>query len=679
MSSCEERPFRLAVRDMLDAAVLVDEDGAIVRISPAFEALSGWSEEALVGQPLQRLYEAEAGEETDDLRSPAFAAASNDGSTARTHRYRRRGGGFFWGETVSLPLCGESDASLGSIQFVRDVSARIRRGDGLTALTAFIAEFTTRNSDDLSRFLELGCRYFGLELGIFCYPGDDSDRIEAVGGDLALMVAGQELSGRRRFSSMLPCDNGTAAIEHAGRSAKCSHEFYQWTGLEALLACAVHGTDRHHGTLYFADRRPRRPIDGQEKQVLCFMAQWVAAFKDAEIAKKANEESTLRLKKSEEGYRIQYERTPVMLQSIDASGCLISVSDTWLATMGYERDEVIGRPSTDFLTAESKRYAENVAMPAYRAFGRCDDVEYQFVTKDGDVRDLLLSATAQSDSDGNLFRSLAVLIDVTERSHVERTLIEKTAALERSNTDLARFAHIASHDLQEPLRRVITYSEILKEDFGSELSEGAAEIAGIIQSGGRRLRLMINDLLAYVRLSEQLDRAFEPVDMSAVLCHALDDLNDEIESKSVRIDVAHLPLVWGRAPLLKMVFYHLLSNAIKYGGEQSPAIDVSVDDASEVWQFAVADKGVGVESRFADRIFEFFQRLHLRDEREGSGAGLAMCRLIIQRCGGDIWLDRSYENGARFLFTLPKNRPESLHAASVTSLPLPSEIEPFLG
>jgi light-regulated signal transduction histidine kinase (bacteriophytochrome) len=228
---------------------------------------------------------------------------------------------------------------------------------------------------------------------------------------------------------------------------------------------------------------------------------------------------------------------------------------------------------------------------------------------------------------------------------------------EGSEDDLAQFARIASHDMQEPLRRIIAYCDILKQDHGANLSKEAEEIANVIQSGGRRLRLIVNDLLIYARVRGQLDRAFEPVDMTAVLGHATDEMQDILEAQDVRIDAVHLPLVWGRAPLFKMVFRHLLSNALKHSGTHAPIINIAVGDEGDAWQFAVADKGMGVAPRHADRIFKIFQGLDDKDERDGSGAGLAICKLIIERCGGRIWLDRSYDQGARFLFTLPKAKP----------------------
>jgi PAS domain S-box-containing protein len=360
--------------------------------------------------------------------------------------------------------------------------------------------------------------------------------------------------------------------------------------------------------------------------------------------------------KCETIYRHLFEKTPAMLQSTDASGCLSAVSDLWLSTMGYRADEVIGRPATDFLTDQSRRFAEEHGLPAPMASDRCSDVECQLMTKSGDIRDVLFSAVIERNEQGRYLGSMAVLTDVTKRTAIEKLLTEKTAALERSNRDLARFAYIASHDLQEPLRRVVTYCQILMEDFGTEVSEEAAEVIEIIQSGGKRMRAMINDLLLYSRLNDQLDRDIKPVDMTAVFCHAADDLAAEIEATRACVDQVHLPLVWGHAELLQAVLRHLLSNAIKYTGDEPPHIEVSILEQGGFWQFAIADHGIGIESRFADRIFEIFQRLHRKDAYQGSGMGLAIAKLIIEGHGGNIWLDTAYEHGARFLFTLPNDR-----------------------
>ena len=667
MSGCE-----ITLKAMQDAAVLVDERGVIMQANPAFEALSGWAEQELVGQPLRRLEAACSGGTEGASLSGQSSSGPDENGRMRARLYRRRTGETFWGEMVAVPLGSEGGAC---VYVVHDVSVRIGRAQGLTALITFVADQPADAGVELSTFLDLGCRYFELELGVLCGSNAAANSIEALAGGLALELSAADLAEDRHFKAMLASDEVMTVIE-GGRQAACSNEDPRGAGLLTLLACPVRSIGKRYGTLCFASRRlRRRPFDGQERQIMRFLAQWLASRRDAESASRSHARASERLRRSEERHRLFYEKTPAMLQSIDDHGRLANVSDVWLATMGFRRDEVIGRPSTDFLTPQSKRLAEEVVLPAYRAHGHCEDVPYQFVTKGGEIRDIELSAITQYNDDGGFIRSLAILRDVTERKQVEQKLQRKTAALKRSNADLQRFNHIASHDLQEPLRRIITYCEILKEDHGPELSEEAATITSTIQSGGRRLRLMINDLLAYIRVREQLERTFEPVDMSAVLGHALEDLNDAFAFSDLHMDVAHLPLVWGRAPLFKMVFHQLLSNAVIHGSRQVPAIRVSVDDAGDVWRFGVADQGVGVEPRFADRIFEIFQRLHHKDEGKGSGAGLAICQMIVQRCGGEIWLDSSYDDGARFFFTLPKDRPRAQEAAPAASLAPRSEID----
>jgi len=641
---------------MSEAAILVGENGRIIAISLGFEALAGWTEDELLGRSLDHIF-ADDGDERAGYQSieAEIPTAFNTGGPTGTRKFRRRDGGYFRGVVVTLSLRGRGRHGQERLFIVHHQREPNRQTDDLMKLIAFVAEHSAPDDLDTAAFLDLGCRYFGCELGFLSAVDDEGGDIEAKAGDLAPHVSDQILVRWDRAHSGAYDDETdvTGGVQPSSTGSPDDE-------IVMVLVGVLRGLERCHGRLYFANRRGMAWSKSDHDQpVLDFMAQWLAAHQDAALTRRSYEQAHRQLRRSEKRYRSLYEKTPAILHSIDASGCLASVSDAWLERMGYAREEIIGRPSSDFLTAESRRYAQDVVLPEFRAVGHCSDIPYQFVAKNGDIRDMELSAISQCDDDGNFYRSLAVLLDVTERKQVERALIKKTAALERSNADLKRIAQIASHDLQEPLRRVITYCEILKEDFGTEISEGVADTASIIQSGGRRLRLRINDLLTYVRIREQLDRAFEPVDLAAVLCHVLEDLNDEITAKNVRVDAGHLPLVWGRAPLLKMVFHHLIGNAIKYGGAPVPVISVTVDDAGESWRFTVTDTGKGVEPRFADRIFEIFRRLHHDDDYEGSGAGLANCQLIIQRCGGDIWLDRGYEGGARFLFTLPKENPNA--------------------
>ena len=229
-------------------------------------------------------------------------------------------------------------------------------------------------------------------------------------------------------------------------------------------------------------------------------------------------------------------------------------------------------------------------------------------------------------------------------------------ALCKATTDLERFAHIATHDLQEPLRRIVSYCQILEEDFSAELSKNAVEVVETIKTGGKRMRYMLRDLLEYSQLNQQLARTFEPVDMTSMVWQALDNLAETLENRHLDIDVATLPLVWGHTSLLQKVCYHLLDNSIKFAGQHAPNIDVAIKDCGHYWEFAMTDRGIGIAPRFADQVFDIFQRLHPRDDFSGTGAGLAICKLIIEGYGGSIWLDKTYDEGARFFFTLPKDK-----------------------
>ncbi len=249
-----------------------------------------------------------------------------------------------------------------------------------------------------------------------------------------------------------------------------------------------------------------------------------------------------------------------------------------------------------------------------------------------------------------LLRLLAIWVGTCLEGQVTRR------ALYKASEELERFAHITSHDLQEPLRRIVTYSQLLADDHHAELSSQATGLIDVIQTGGKRMHLMLNDLLAYATLSQEMTQTFEPVDMTTVFYQALDDLERPHQACGAQMDVPHLPLVWGHASLLRTLCGQLLSNAIKFTGPERPMIDVSLQDSGHFWQFAVSDHGIGIEPRFAEKVFDIFLRLHPRDDFSGTGTGLAVCKQIVEGYGGSIWIDKRYHAGTRVLFTLPKDR-----------------------
>jgi PAS domain S-box-containing protein len=248
---------------------------------------------------------------------------------------------------------------------------------------------------------------------------------------------------------------------------------------------------------------------------------------------------------------------------------------------------------------------------------------------------------------------LLAIEDITERKVAEDKLQAVLAELERSNKDLEQFASIASHDLQEPLRMVASYTQLLAERYEGQLDEKAGKYIAYAVEGAIRLQQLVNDLLAYSRVSTRGNR-LESTDAHAILGQAIRNLAAAIEESKAIVTNEDLPLVRADAPQLALVFQNLLANAIKFRGADSPLIHVSVRDHGGEWIFSVRDNGIGIELQYADRIFVIFQRLHTRQEYPGTGIGLAVCKRIVERHGGRIWFESEPGQGSTFFFTVPK-------------------------
>ena len=245
-----------------------------------------------------------------------------------------------------------------------------------------------------------------------------------------------------------------------------------------------------------------------------------------------------------------------------------------------------------------------------------------------------------------------ILDELAATRQANTVLQEHTEELERSNSELEQFAYIASHDLQEPLRKVASFTQLLQRRYAGQLDARADQYIEFAVDGAKRMQALINDLLQYSRVGRS---AREPslVSSDAALAQARNNLATAMEETGATVETGHLPLVLAELPLLTAVFQNLLSNALKFSGGKPPRIVITCTRDEPFWLFSFADNGIGIEPEYAERIFVIFQRLHERTAYPGTGIGLAMTRKIIEYFGGRIWLDTSYTEGSRFLFTLP--------------------------
>lgn len=241
--------------------------------------------------------------------------------------------------------------------------------------------------------------------------------------------------------------------------------------------------------------------------------------------------------------------------------------------------------------------------------------------------------------------------DWTDEKRVQEELERRTQDLLRSNQDLEQFAYVASHDLQEPLRMVTSYTQLLARRYKGQLSEEADEFIGFAVDGASRMQSLINALLAYSRVGTQ-SRELVPVDARTPFEQAKSNLEIAISENQASLTHDPLPTVMGDPIQLMQLFQNLIGNAIKFHGPDPPVIHVSAKKDGQEWIFSVSDNGIGIDPRFWSRIFVIFQRLHSKEEYPGTGIGLAMCKKIVERHGGRIWLESNAGQGSTFFFTL---------------------------
>jgi signal transduction histidine kinase len=243
------------------------------------------------------------------------------------------------------------------------------------------------------------------------------------------------------------------------------------------------------------------------------------------------------------------------------------------------------------------------------------------------------------------------------RHQVEEDLARKVDELARSNADLEQFAYVASHDLQEPLRMVTAYTQLLGERYRGKLDENADKYIGYASEGAQRMQVLIQDLLAFSRVGRN-GYTHGSVDCNVVMAEVLQTLATAIQESGAVVTHAQLPSVWADRTQVAQVFQNLIGNAIKFRGKEPPVISVQGEKTALRWQFSVRDNGIGIAPEFAENIFVVFQRLHARTEYPGNGIGLAICKKIVERNGGKIWVESQPGSGSSFKFTLPQHGPE---------------------
>ena len=338
--------------------------------------------------------------------------------------------------------------------------------------------------------------------------------------------------------------------------------------------------------------------------------------------------------------------------SKDLNGIIQSWNRGAERIFGYKADEIVGKHISTLAPPDCSDEIPDILQRIARG-ERVDHYETKRITKAGKILKVSLTISPVRDGSGRIIGASKVARDITERAGQEEALREANAALTRSNGDLQQFAYSASHDLQEPLRMVATYSEMLKKHYSGKLGRSGDQYIGYTVQGALRMEQLLRDLRAYAQASASGLEPAEDVNAGDVLEKALANLEAAIQESGASISHAPLPSVRMYEFQLQQLFQNLIGNSIRFRTADPPRIHVAAERRGAEWLFSVQDNGISIEPEYKEQIFGLFQRLHNATEYPGTGMGLAICQRIVERARGRIWVDSERGRGATFLFTIP--------------------------
>lgn len=346
----------------------------------------------------------------------------------------------------------------------------------------------------------------------------------------------------------------------------------------------------------------------------------------------------------------------------DTSGSIVMMNQMAEQLFGYKRTDLIGE-NIDQLIPDRMRDRHRKLRERYydRPITRPMGQGIELVIKNREGNEIPVEISLNYFYQDDEMYVISHIMDISERRRAQSELkqayseLKRSAdELKRSNAELEQFAYVASHDLQEPLRMVTSYSELLEKRYGDRLDEDAHDFIHYAVDGARRMQHLINDLLQYSRLGTKA-KPFEETDAKLLAEAAIKNLEQLISEQKAEVRVDGLPRLKGDPTQITQLFQNLIQNAIKFRGENPPKVDIAAKEHPEFWEFIVHDNGIGIDPKYQDRIFMIFQRLHNREVYPGSGIGLALCKKIVERHAGEIWMDSEPGAGTDFHFTIAKH------------------------
>src|SRR5256885_1476859 len=600
-------------------------DGRYLGVNRAWEEFFGVSRASFLGKQVQDLYPQNPGIAEKHLEMDGQLWRNPGGQsyeatvTARDGRLRDT----IYYKATFANGSGEVAGLMGAID---DITARKQ------------AEAALRESEERFRSV-----VDSANDGILVYD----KQLNVVAGNLAAeRILGLPLAniiGAAGFTSLLPC-------VHADGSPILPDERPTRLTVKSgkPLTGQIVGIYRPDGSMNWVSVNTgflRRPGDTDWYGVVSTIGD-ITKQRHAEIA----------LSASEALYRQTFELATAGIAHVDLSGRFMKVNRRLCEILGYGEQDLIGRPVKEISHPEDRNLTDSQRMRVRSGEKHSVRFEKRYIRKSGAIVWVDLSVALACDASGAPQYEIALFDDITERKKAEAALREAHEELKRSNAELEQFAYVASHDLQEPLRMVSSYTQLLMRRYGDKLDGDAKDFTAFIVDGATRMKQLIEDLLAYSRVGTR-DKNFKPVDAESSLKRALTNLRAAIQDSGATVTQDKLPTIHCDEVQLAQLFQNLIGNALKFRRpDVAPAVHVGAADQGAEWEFMVRDNGIGIEPQYFERIFMVFQRLHDKGEYPGTGIGLAIVKKVVERHGGRIWVQSQPGSGTTFHFTMPKER-----------------------
>ncbi len=624
-----EEKFRNVLDNSLDMIYSMDlQTGRYEYVSPASKQVLGYSPEEFQALNQDELISLAHPDDAEKLQQNIIALITQKESSALSFEYRvkHKELGYRWVIDNRSVVYDDANMPMAIVGSLRDITGRKL---GQEALRQSEERFRSVLDNSLDMIYSLN-----LQTGKYEYVSPASERILGYSPEVVMQRSLEETRAAIHPEDIRKLDENVIELI-SSKSDEASRTEYRVKHKEA-------------GYRWISDSRSVIYDDANMPVAI------VGSLRDITESRLAEEA----LRQREQDYLILLESTHDSIVVVDAETLKVVYGNRRSAMMfGFDPvlNDGVGMNLLDFIHPEDREIAIKGFVEDLHHRDRRQRYDVRAKTKDG--RELWVSALATRIEFRGRVAVLLSLRDVTETRKAQELLKQTMAELTRSNTELEQFAYVASHDLQEPLRMVASYTQLLSRRYKGKLDSDADEFIGYAVDGATRMQQLINALLDYSRVGTR-GKPFGPTNCEETFNQAIANLQAAIRENDAVVTHDHLPTVMADATQMVQLFQNLIGNAIKFHGEKKPEVHIGATRNGVEWIFSVRDNGIGIDPQYFDRIFVIFNRLHSRQEYPGTGIGLTICKKIIERHKGRIWVESQSGNGTTFYFTIPNGKEE---------------------